>query len=199
MRRSGALVVAGLLAGCVGAATPVPPPTSSAPHAATGARQRINDALALCRQLAADPALAPLRGRLLPPDPRVPWTRAMMVDVSYVTERDRALLIALDQRRARCRQAQIAASPGQAVPLLDYWGREDAALVQLYERRIPIGSYNRAVADAQAQFSIDLANQRSDNAVRANQHIAEPPTSEPARVEPAPQIPLDHLRALGGR
>ena len=48
----------------------------------------------------------------------------------------------------------LAASPSQAVPLFDYWARQDAALVKLYDRHITIGSYNRAMADAQAQLAI---------------------------------------------
>jgi hypothetical protein len=198
--RLGAVVVAGLLGGC---AAPVAHAPSSAPAAqavATDARQRLSAAEALCQQLAADPALAPLRGRLLPPEPSVPWTRAMMVDTRYVDERDRALLVLMDERRARCRQALITASPGQAVPFLDYWGRQDAALVRLYDRRIAIGAYNRAMADAQAQFAIDVTNQRADSAARANQHIVEPPPQDPARrADPAPQYSPDSFRALGGR
>ncbi len=152
---------------------------------------------ALCQQLAADPALAPLRGRLLPPDPNV-WTRAMMVDPGYVDTRDRALLRVMDDKRAHCRQALIAASPGQAVPLYDYWARQDAALVRLYDRQMPIGTYNRAMADAQAQFSIDLNPQRSDTAARANQPAADA-SPETVRRADAPQVSLDSLRALGGR
>lgn len=196
----GAAIIAALLAGCAAGppARPVPPPPSPAAQAAAAdARQRLGAAEALCQQLAADPAIAALRERGLSLDSGAQWTRAMMVDTHYVDERDRALLLQMDERRARCRQARITASPDQAVPLLDYWGRQDAALIQLYNRQIPIGSYNRAMADAQAQFSIDIANQRSDNAVRANQRIASPPTMDAARRTGAAEaMSPDSFRAL---
>jgi hypothetical protein len=124
----------------------------------------------------------------------------MMVDATYVDERDRALLRLLDERRARCRHALITASPSQAVPFLDYWGRQDAALVRLYDGRIPIGAYNRAMADAQQQFAIDVTNQRADSAVRANAKIAEPPLQDATRrTDAAPAFTPDSFRALGGR
>jgi hypothetical protein len=155
---------------------------------------------ALCQQLAADPQLAPLRGRLLAPDPTVPWTRAMMIDQSYVTERERALLVVMDTRRAECRRAQIAASPGQAVPFLDYWQKQDAALVQLYNRQIPIGAYNRTMADAQTQFAIEVSDQQTDAAVRAHQPVSDaPPDSATAQRNDAARLPLENFRALGTR
>ncbi|MBI3514591.1 MAG: hypothetical protein HY060_11080 [Proteobacteria bacterium] len=197
-----ALAAALLLAGCASSAprAAAPPPPSPAAQAAQAeARQRLHAAEQLCQQLAGDPALAPLRGRLLPPDPGVPWTRAMMVDPSYADARDRALLRIMDDKRAHCRQAMITASPAQAVPLYDYWARQDSALVKLYDRQMPIGSYNRAIADAQAQFAIDLNTQRSDTAARANNPSADPPAPAAAPRPDAPQVSLDSLRALGGR
>jgi hypothetical protein len=199
----GAAVVAVLLAGCAGGpARPAPEPTAAPPSpanqaAAADARQRLAAAEAVCQQVAADPTFAPLHGRVLTLDPSSTWTRDMMVDRHYVDARDRALLVVMDERRARCRQALITASPDQAVPLLDYWARQDKALVQLYDGRIPIGFYNRAMADAQSQFAVDVANQRADNAVRANEHLANPPSSGAARVG-APISP-DSYRALLGR
>src|SRR5580658_6127842 len=169
MRRSsrcGVLALTILTMGCTGqtpsrdqATLAVPPPQPGA------ARQQLMAAEALCQQLAADPQLAPLRGRLLPADPAVPWTRAMVIDQSFVSERDRALLVVLDTKRAECRRAQFAASPGQAVPFLDYWQKQDAALVRLYNREIPVGTYNRTMADAQTQFAIEVSNQQTDTAV----------------------------------
>jgi hypothetical protein len=154
----------------------------------------------LCQQLAADPQLAPLRGRLLAPDPTVPWTRAMMVDQSFVSERERALLVVMDARRAECRRAQLTASPGQAVPFLDYWQKQDAALVQLYNRQITVGIYNRTMADAQSQFAIEVSNQQTDAAVRAHQPIADaPPDSSTPRGNDAARLPLENFRALGTR
>jgi len=195
----GAAIVAALLAGCAApSARPAhEPPAPAPPVAAADARQRLAEAEAVCQQVAADPALAPLRGRVLTLDPSSSWTREMMVDRHYVDARDRALLALMDQRRARCRQALITASPDQAVPLLDYWARQDDALVQLYDGRVPIGYYNRAMADAQSQFAIDVANQRADVAVRANEHLANPP-SEPRPGASAPISP-DSFRALIGR
>src|SRR5437764_256928 len=100
-----ALATALLVAGCASPTPRTAPPPSPAVQAAQAeVRQRLHAAEALCQQLAADPALAPLRGRLLPPDPGVPWTRAMMVDPGYVDGRDRALLGVMDDKRAHCRQ-----------------------------------------------------------------------------------------------
>src|SRR5277367_3405349 len=102
MRRSsccGVIALTVLMTGCAGRtpardqAAYVPPPQPGA------ARQQLMAAEALCQQLAADPQLAPLRGRLLAPDPNGAWTRPMMVDQSYVTERERALLVVMDAKR----------------------------------------------------------------------------------------------------
>ena len=190
------LAIAGCAAPAPRAAAPPPSPAALAAQAET--RQRLHAAEQLCQQLAADPALAPLRGRLLPPDPNGPWTRAMMVDPGYADARDRALLRVMDDKRAHCRQAMIAASPAQAVPLYDYWARQDSALLRLYDRQMPIGSYNRAMADAQAQFAIDLNTQRSDSAARANNPSPDALPDARPRAD-APQVSLDSLRALGGR
>jgi hypothetical protein len=195
-------VIAGLVGGCAGAparpAAAPPPPSPAALAAETESQQRRHAAEALCQQLAADPALAPLRGRLLPADPKVPWTRPMMVDTAFADARDRALLRVMDERRAHCRQALLAASPSQAVPFYDYWARQDAALVKLYDHQIQIGSYNRAMADAQAQLAIDLNTQRSENAARANQPGLAPAPDATPRAG-APPVSLDSLRALAGR
>jgi hypothetical protein len=202
MRRSsccGVVALTILVTGCAGqapardqAALAAPPPEPVA------ARQRLASAEALCQQLAGDPQLAPLRGRLLAPDPNVPWTRAMMIDPSFVSERDRALLVVLDTRRAECRRAQITASPGQAVPFLDYWQKQDAALVRLYNRQIPIGIYNRTMADAQTQFAIEVSDQQTDAAVRTHQPVADaPPESTTVRRNEAAPPPLENFRALG--
>jgi hypothetical protein len=194
-------LLAGLVAGCAAApARPAapPPPSPAALAAEADAQQRRHAAETVCQQLAADPALAPLRGRMLPADPKEPWTRAMMIDPAFADARDRALLRVLDERRAHCRQALLAASPGQAVPFYDYWARQDAALIKLYDRQIPIGSYNRAMADAQARLAIDLNTQRSENAARANQPGLAPAPDATPRTG-APPVPLDTLRALAGR
>jgi hypothetical protein len=195
-------LIAGLVGGCAGAparpAAAPPPPSPAALAAEAESQQRRHAAEALCQQLFADPALAPLRGRLMPADPREPWTRAMMVDTAFADARDRALLRVMDERRAHCRQAMLAASPGQAVPFYDYWARQDAALVRLYDRQIQIGAYNRAMADAQAQLAIDLNTQRSENAARANQPGLAPAPEALPRAG-APQVSLDSLRALAGR
>jgi hypothetical protein len=194
--RRGAIVLAILTAGCAGRgapATPPPPPVAAAPQDGA-ARQRMAAAETLCQQLAADPGLAPLRGRILPRDPKVPWTRDMMTIASFANERDRALLVVLDTKRAECRRALITASPGQAVPFMDYWRRQDDALVKLYNHEIPIGTYNQAMADAQAQFSIEVSNQRTDRAVRVNGGLS-PGDAPTVRDGAAPS--LDSLRALG--
>lgn len=189
-----ALAVAGsvLAAGCA-SRTPTPAAASAPPPLVTEARQRLVDADGLCKQLAADPALAPLRGRLVAADPAQSWTRAMMTDPGHVDERDRALLLLLDERRAACRQAQFVASPQQTVPLLDYWRRQDAALVRLYQREITIGSYNRAMAEAQQQLSIDTTNMAADIAMRANQGAT------PTATTTAPQLGPASFRALPPR
>jgi hypothetical protein len=197
--RRGAIVLAILTtAGCAGRGAPAaapPQPVATAPQDGA-ARQRMVAAETLCQQIAADPAFAPLRGRVLPRDPKVPWTRDMMTIASFVTERDRALLVVLDTKRAGCRRALITASPGQAVPFMEYWRRQDDALVKLYNREIPIGIYNQTMADAQTQFSVEVSNQRTDRAVRANEGLSQgdAPT---ARDDTGP--PLDSLRALGSR
>ncbi|MBV8168400.1 MAG: hypothetical protein JO021_16520 [Alphaproteobacteria bacterium] len=150
---------------------------------------------ALCQQLAGDPVLAPLRGRLMAPSPRQPWTREMMIDTSRATERDRDLLVLMDERRAYCRQAMLAASPAQTVPLFDYWTRQDAALLKLFNRESTIGDYNRAMADATAQFSIDATNLQADVAARANN----PDTSAAPSAAPranAADMPVERFRAL---
>lgn len=197
-RLGAAAVAAQLIVGCAGPPPrPTPaPPSPAAQAAAADARQRLAGAEAVCQQVAADPALAPLHGRVLTLDPSSTWTRAMMIDQRYVDARDRALLVLMDERRAHCRQALITASPDQAVPLLDYWARQDKALVQLYDGRVPIGFYNRAMADAQSQFAVDVVNQRADNAVRANEHLANPPSGGArAGLQTSP----DSYRALAGR
>lgn len=189
-----------LVTGCARPGS-APDPVIQAPASSSAARQQLIAAEALCQQLAADPQLAPLRGRVLAVDPATPWTRAMMVDQSFVNERDRALLIVMDSKRAECRRAQIAASPGQAVPFLDYWQKQDSALVRLYNREISIGTYNRTIADAQTQFAIEVSDQQTDVAVRAHQPVGDaPPGSTTARRnDAAPQLPLESFRALGTR
>jgi hypothetical protein len=192
--RRGAIVLVILTAGCAGRGAPeAPAPVATAPQDGA-ARQRMAAAETLCQQLAADPGLAPLRGRILPRDPKVPWTRDMMTIASFVNERDRALLIMLDTKRAECRRALITASPGQAVPFMDYWRRQDDALVKLYNHEIPFGTYNQAMADAQAQFSIEVSDQRTDRAVRVNGGRS-PGDAPTVRDGAAPS--LDSLRALG--
>jgi hypothetical protein len=203
MRRSsygGVVAFTLLLTGCAGQA-PSRDPTIAAPPPSGAARQQLIAAETLCQQLAADPQLAPLRGRLAAADPAVPWTRAMMIDPSYVSERDRALLIVMDTKRAECRRAQFAASPGQAVPFLDYWRKQDTALIRLYNREIPIGTYNRTMADAQTQFAIEVSDQQTDTAVRAHQPIGDAPLESATvrRTDTAPQLPLESFRALGTR
>lgn len=202
MRRSsysGVVAVTLLLTGCAGQA-PSRDPMIAAPPPSGAARQQLIAAETLCQQLAADPQLAPLRGRLVAAEPTTPWTRAMMIDPSYVSERDRALLVVMDTKRAECRRAQFAASPGQAVPFLDYWRKQDAALVRLYNREIPIGTYNRTMADAQTQLAIEVSDQQTDTAVRAHQPVGDaPPESAARRIDAAPQLPLESFRALGTR
>jgi hypothetical protein len=199
--RCGAILLSIFVSACASNG-PARAPAAAAPPPDPAARQRLVAAETLCQQLAADPQLAPLRGRLIAPEPTVPWTRAMMIDPSYVNERDRALLVVLDTRRAECRRALIGASPGQAVPFLDYWQRQDAALVRLYNREIPVGTYNRTMADAQAQFTIEVSNQQTDTAVRANQpHTDTTPSdsSAPRRSDAPSALPLESFRALGVR
>ena len=203
MRRAAcasAIVLSILAAGCTShGARDAPAPQAVAPPADDGTRGHLLAAEALCQQVAADPQLAPLRGRILPRDPKVPWTRDMMMIASYADERDRPLLLALDGKRAACRRALIEASPGQAVPFLDYWRRQDDAMVKLYNREIPIGSYNRAMAEAQGQLTIDVSNQNADRAVRANQpHDTVSPADRPAARGTA-AASLDSFRALGAR
>ncbi len=192
----GAALISVILTGCGGSSRPAhPPPAALSPAQqaqSAETRQRLIAAEGLCKQLAADPALTPLRGRILPPDAPVTWTREMMTDANQIDEHDRALLLILDERRAACRRAMFTASPDQAVPLLDYWQRQDSALIRLYQREITIGAYNRAMADAQAQLAIDTTNMAADSAARANQGVA--PMSS-GRTE-APQLPADSFRAL---
>jgi hypothetical protein len=180
------------LAGC--AATPARPAAPAGPTQAEQ-RQRLMSAEALCQQLAADPQLAPLRGRLMAPDPRQPWTREMMINQRRASEQDRALLVVMDERRAHCRQALLAASPGQTVPLFDYWSRQDAALVRLYNGETTIGDYNRAMADATAQFSIDVTNLQADVAARANHPDASAAPATTPRANAA-DMPVERFRAL---
>jgi hypothetical protein len=193
------LVLAGCgfgLAGCAGGGPPprpAPPPPPSAEDVQT--HQRLASAEALCQQLAADPALGPLRGRLMAPSPRQPWTREMMIDNSRANERDRDLLVLMDERRAYCRQAMLAASPAQTVPLFDYWTRQDAALVKLFNRESTVGTYNRAMADATAQFSIDVTNLQADVAARANNPDTDAAPSTTPRANAA-DVPVDRFRAL---
>lgn len=200
--RYGAIILSMFVAACAShGAAPSRAPVATAPPPDPAVRQRLVAANTLCQQLAADPQLAPLRGRLTAPEPNVPWTRAMMVDQSFVSERDRALLVVMDTKRAECRRAMIDASPGQAVPLLDYWQREDAALVRLYNREIPISAYNRAMANAQAQFTIEVSNQQSDTAARAHQPRTDTPSdsSTTRRGDSPSPVPVDSFRALGPR
>lgn len=152
-----------------------------------------------CQQLAADPQLAPLRGRILPLDPKVPWTRDMMTIASYVNERERALLVVLDGRRAECRRAEIEASPGQAVPLMNYWQRQDDAMVKLYNREIPISSYNRAMANAQTRFSEEVSYQQTDRAVRANAPPTDGAPNDASAMRAGAVPSLDSFRALNPR
>lgn len=188
-RLAAAVLVALAAAGCAARPTPAPGPAAApTPPAAVSAdaRQRLVEADGLCKQLAADPMLAPLRGRLIAPEAGQAWTRQMMTDTGHVDERDRALLLLLDERRAACRRAQYVASPQQVVPLLDYWRRQDAALVRLYQREMTIGSYNRAMAEAQQQLAIETTNMAADVAMRANQGAAPPPTATaPPQLDPA--------------
>jgi hypothetical protein len=188
------LIAAALLgvAGCGG--TPAHPAAAPGPSPAVQ-RQRLASAEALCQQLAADPQLAPLRGRLMAPDPRQPWTREMMVNQRRASDQDRALLVVMDERRAHCRQALLAASPGQTVPLFDYWSRQDAALVRLYNGETTIGDYNRAMADATAQFSIDVTNLQADVAARANHPDAGAAPAMTPRAD-AGELPVERFRAL---
>jgi hypothetical protein len=206
MRRSsyGGVVALSILVTACGGRTPSSDQASHAapPSQPGAARQQLLAAETLCQQLAANPQLAPLRGRLLPADPAVPWSRAMMIDQSYVSERDRALLVVMDTARAECRRALLSASPGQAVPFLDYWQKQDNALVRLYNREIPVSTYNRTMADAQTQFTIEVSNQQTDLAVRAHQpggDMSPPESATARRTDAAPQLPLESFRALRTR
>src|SRR5260221_12949386 len=128
----GAALISAILTGCGGSSRPAhPPPAPPSPAQqalSAETRQRLVAADGLCKQLAGDPALAPLRGRILPPDATVTWTRAMMTDANQIDEHDRALLLILDERRAPRRRATFTARPHQAVPLLHYWLRHGPAL-----------------------------------------------------------------------
>src|SRR5579871_2873378 len=94
-RGLGVAIVAMLLAGCAGgparpSSEPTPvPPSPAAQAAAADTRQRLAAAEAVCQQVAADPTLAPLHGRVLTLDPSSAWTREMMVDPRYADARDR--------------------------------------------------------------------------------------------------------------
>jgi hypothetical protein len=190
-----------LAAGCAGRGVANnAPPTPPAPRQDDAqATQRMAAAETFCQQLAADPQLAPLRGRILPLDPKVPWTRDMMTIASYVNERERALLVVLDGKRAECRRALIEASPGQAVPFMDYWQRQDDAMVKLYNREIPISSYNRAMASAQTHFSEEVSNQQADRAARANQPPGDGAPNDASAMRAGAVPPLDSFRAFAPR
>lgn len=194
--RTAALVALLALAGCASA----PPARNARPPLTPQQieqRQRLAAAEAQCRQIAADPQLAPLKGRLMPHDQGQQWTREMMIDQKRVTEADRALLVLMDEKRAACRQALLNASPAQTVPLLDYYQRQDQALVRVYNRQGTIGDYNRAMADAQAQLSIDLTNLQAETAARANREAIDPSAAAP-RGDTG-EVSLDRLRALRPR
>jgi hypothetical protein len=195
-RHSWAIAVVLAVGACAGA-----PPRPAAPAQPAAqqveARQRLAAAETLCQQLAGDPQLAPLRGRLMAPEPRQPWTREMMIDTSRVNERDRTLLVLMDEKRAYCRQALLSASPAQTVPLFDYWHRQDTALVRLFNRETTIGDYNRAMADATAQFSIDVTNMQADIAARANRAVVDAPMTTPRGD--AGDVPVERFRALQAR
>lgn len=186
--RAAALLALLVLSGCGAPSRPSRPPLT---QQEIEQRQKLAAAEATCRQIAADPQLQPLRGRLMPYDQGQQWTREMMIDQKRVSDADRQLLALMDEKRAPCRQALLHASPAQTVPLFDYYQRQDQALVRVYNRQTTIGEYNRAMADAQAQLSIDVTNLQAENAARANR--GEPPGLTPGDVPP------ERLRALGSR
>lgn len=133
------------------------PNPASASTAAPGQTlsDKTKDAVAFCKELYADPRLAPLRGVI---SIEAAPSLSMQSNKDYATDEQRTALDAYQPLHEECRNKLMAANPHLAKIMVQVQPAPYANLRALYKRKITIGEFNTRKQDELDELKAALVN-----------------------------------------